>query len=305
MNRREVIRAVLGAGAAWGLRARAAPGRAAPEMLERHVPSSGEFIPVIGLGTWQTFDVGEGAAERAPLRDVMDRFWFLGGRVIDVSPMYGRAEQVVGELMHDLDLRRAMFVATKVWTSGRPEGIRQMERSLRLLGVERIDLMQVHNLIDAETHLRTFQEWKAAGRLRYTGVTHYEPGAFARVERVIRNHRPDFVQINYSIGDREAEERILPAAAEYGVAVLVNRPFGGGELFARVEGQPLPDWAWEIGCTTWGQFFLKYILGHPAVTSIIPATSKLSHLEENMAVGRLPLPDPITRRRMVEAFEAL
>jgi diketogulonate reductase-like aldo/keto reductase len=219
--------------------------------------------------------------------------------------MYGRSEQVVGELAHDLDLRKSLFFATKVWTSGREEGIRQMRRSLTRFGVERIDLMQVHNLIDAETHLLTIKDWKAEGRVRYAGVTHYQDEALIRVERLVRNQTLDFVQVNYSIADRAAEERVLPAAAERGTAVLVNQPFGGGGLFERVRGKAPPEWAGEIGCGTWAQFFLKFILGHPAVTCVIPATAKVSHLEDNMGAGRGVMPDEAMRKRMAECFAGL
>ena len=271
---------------------------AAPALLDRPVPSSGEKLPAVGLGTWRTFDVGRASAERAPLRDVLARFVALGGRVIDSSPMYGAAEAVVGDLAADLGLHSSLFVATKVWTSGREAGIAQMERSLRQLRVPRVDLMQVHNLVDWRTHLRTLREWKQAGRIRYVGVTHYTAGAYGELEQVLHTEPLDFVQVNYSIAEREAERRVLPLARERGIAVLVNRPFAEGAIFRRVRGQAVPPWAAEIGAHTWAQVFLKWILAHPAVTCVIPATSRPQHLEDNMKAGLGPLPDDATRDRI-------
>ncbi|HET7343009.1 MAG TPA: aldo/keto reductase [Methylomirabilota bacterium] len=267
--------------------------------LERAIPSTGEALPAIGLGTWRTFDVGSGAAERAPLRAVLQRFVALGGRVIDSSPMYGAAESVVGDLATELGIGGRLFVATKVWTSGREAGIAQMERSLKRLHRPALDLMQIHNLLDWRTHLRTLREWKAAGRVRYIGVTHYTASGYGELERVLREEALDFVQLNYSLGEREAEQRLLPLARDRGVAVLVNRPFSEGGLFARVRSRPLPDWAVAAGCESWAQLFLKWILAHPAVTCVIPATSRVEHLEDNMKAGAGPLPDPATRARMV------
>jgi diketogulonate reductase-like aldo/keto reductase len=270
-------------------------------MLQRRIPSGGEAIPAIGLGTWRTFDVGKSAGERAPLREVLERFVGLGGRVIDSSPMYGSAEQVAGDLGADLGVLDKLFVATKVWTSGREAGIRQMEQSLRFLRVKRLDLMQIHNLLDWRTHLKTLREWKGAGRLRYIGVTHYTASAYDELERVLRAEALDFVQVNYSLGEREAERRILPLARDRGIAVLVNRPFSQGGLFQRVRGQPLPPWAAEIGCESWAQVFLKWILAHPAVTCAIPATSRPEHLVDNMKAGVGALPDEAMREKMVAA----
>ena len=274
---------------------------AAATMLQRRIPSGGEAIPAIGLGTWRTFDVGKSAGERAPLREVLERFVGLGARVIDSSPMYGSAEQVAGELGTDLGVLDKLFVATKVWTSGREAGIRQMEQSLRFLRVKRLDLMQIHNLLDWRTHLKTLREWKGAGRLRYIGVTHYTASAYDELERVLRAEALDFVQVNYSLGEREAERRILPLARDRGIAVLVNRPFSQGGLFQRVRGQPLPPWAAEIGCESWAQVFLKWILAHPAVTCAIPATSRPEHLVDNMKAGVGALPDEAMREKMVAA----
>jgi len=270
-------------------------------MLQRAIPSSGEKLPVIGLGTWQSFDVGAGAAERAPVEEVLAAFVKRGGRVVDSSPMYGKAEAVVGDLVAKLGVRDSLFLATKVWTTGREAGIKSMERSLDLMKAKPMDLVQVHNLVDVETHLATLREWKQQGRVRYIGITHYTAGSHREVARVIEREKVDFVQINYSLMEREADDRILPIAQERGVAVIVNRPLGGGGLFGRVRGQPLPDWAKEFDCSSWAQFFLKWIIAHPAVTCAIPATSKVRHLEDNMQAGTGRLPDAKMRERMVQA----
>jgi diketogulonate reductase-like aldo/keto reductase len=269
-----------------------------PSMLQRPIPSSGETIPVIGLGTWRTFDVGAARAERDPLADVLGRFVALGGRAVDSSPMYGTAESVVGDLAAGLGIADKLFLATKVWTSGRDAGIAQMETSLRRFRARRLDLMQIHNLLDWRTHLATLRAWKDAGRIRYLGVTHYTSSAYDELERVLRAEPLDFVQVNYSLGEREAERRILPLARERGIAVLVNRPFSEGGLFERVRGRALPAWAAEFECASWAQFFLKWILAHPAVTCAIPGTSRPEHLVDNMAAGRGRLPDAATRERM-------
>jgi diketogulonate reductase-like aldo/keto reductase len=274
-------------------------------MLMRRIPTSGEMIPAVGLGTSGAFEAGPGEAERAPLREVLRIFHAAGGRVIDSSPMYGTAESVIGELLQQLGLSRSVFRATKVWTSGREAGIRQMEQSERRMGGVRIDLMQVHNLVDVETHLPTLREWKAAGRIRYLGITHSQSGAFDRLERLIRTERLDFVQLNYSLAEPEAERRLLPLAADVGTAVLVNRPFADGGLFRRVRGQVLPEWAREFDCASWAQFFLKYVLSHAAATCTIPATSKPRHAEDNMRGGYGLLPNEAQRARMRRLVESL
>lgn len=271
-------------------------------MLTRPIPSSDEKLPVVGLGTWQTFDVGDSPAERQPLEDVLARFVKLGGKVVDSSPMYGHAERVIGDLAGKLRLQSSLFLATKVWTSGKQAGIESMERSLARLQAQRIDLMQVHNLLDVDTHLATLRDWKEQGRIRYLGITHYVASAFAEVEKILRREKLDFLQINYSIIDRAAEERLLPLAQERGVAVLINRPFASGDLFARVRAQALPDWAAEFDCKSWAQFHLKWILGNPAVTCVIPATNNVRHLEDNMLSGVGRLPDARTRQRMLKYF---
>ena len=293
LTRRAALRLMAAAAAAGP----ASAGAAAP-MLQRPIPSSGEAIPVIGLGTWRTFDVGGSPAERAPLEEVLQRFVALGGQVVDSSPMYGAAESVLGDLGAALAVTDRLFLATKVWTSGREAGIAQMEQSFQRLRVRRLDLMQVHNLLDWRTHLRALRAWKQAGRIRYLGVTHYTASAYDELERVLRSEPLDFVQVNYSLGEREAERRILPLARERGIAVVVNRPFSEGGLFRRVRGQALPAWAAEVGCASWAQIFLKWILAHPAVTCVIPATSRPQHVLDNMTAGTGALPDAATRDRM-------
>jgi diketogulonate reductase-like aldo/keto reductase len=275
-----------------------APAGAAAPILQRPIPSSGETIPAVGLGTWRTFDVGGGAAARAPLGEVLKAFVDLGGRVLDSSPMYGAAESVAGDLGAALGVTGRLFLATKVWTSGRQAGVAQMEQSMRRLRTPTLDLMQIHNLLDWRTHLATLRDWKAAGRIRYLGVTHYTASAYDELERVLRDEPLDFVQVNYSLGERDAERRILPLARDRGVAVLVNRPFAEGGLFGRVRGRALPAWAAEADCTSWAQVFLKWILAHPAVTCVIPATSRPQHLADNMKAGAGRLPDAATRERM-------
>jgi diketogulonate reductase-like aldo/keto reductase len=271
---------------------------AAVTILQRPIPSSRETLPVVGLGTWRAFDVGASAAERAPLEAVLRRLVELGGRVVDSSPMYGAAESVVGDLATKLKITDTLFLATKVWTSGQRAGVEQLEQSLRRLRTRRLDLMQIHNLLDWRTHLRTLREWKEAGRIRYLGVTHYTASGYDELERVLSDETLDFVQINYSLGEREAERRILPLAHDRRVAVIVNRPFLDGALFREVRGRALPPWAAELGCESWAQFFLKWILAHPAVTCVIPGTSRPEHVTDNMKAGVGILPDSATRERM-------
>ena len=278
---------------------------AASPLLSQPIPSSGETIPVVGLGTWRVFDVGSSESERAPLRDVLKGLVETGGRVVDSSPMYGAAESVVGDLAGQLGVTDKLFLATKVWTSGREAGVAQMEQSLKRLRSPRLDLIQIHNLLDWRTHLKTLREWKAAGRIRYLGVTHYTSSAYDELERVLRAETLDFVQVNYSLGEREAERRILPLARDRGVAVLANRPFAEGGLFQRVRAQAVPPWAAEFDCDSWAQFFLKWILAEPSVTCVIPGTSRPQHLADNLkaALGRRP--DQATRDRMVAHIRAV
>jgi diketogulonate reductase-like aldo/keto reductase len=228
-----------------------------------------------------------------------------GGRVVDSSPMYGSSEAVAGDLIAQLGLRERLFIATKVWTSGRAEGIRQMEESFKRLRVERMDLMQVHNLVDVATHTKTLQDWKKQGRVRYIGITHYTSSAYAEVERWMKTGNYDFLQINYSLAEREAEQRVLPLARELGIAVIANRPFAEGALFRRTKGKALPPWAADLGIASWGQYFLKWIVGHPSVSCAIPGTAKADHMRDNVAAGMATLPDEAARKKMLEYFESL
>lgn len=259
-----------------------------------------EPLPIIGLGTWQTFDVGATEAVRKPLEEVLSLFVQLGGRVVDSSPMYGRSENVLGDIAVETGVRDKLFMATKVWTSGRAAGIRQMEESERKLR-GRVDLMQVHNLVDVDTHLATLKEWKAKKRIRYIGITHYTSSAYSDLAAVMRRGGIDFVQLNYSLAEREAERSLLPLAQQLGVAVLVNRPFGAGSLFRETRGKAVPGFAKELGCTSWAELFLKFVVSHPAVTCAIPATSKPEHLRQNMRAGTGPMPDAAMRKRIADA----
>jgi diketogulonate reductase-like aldo/keto reductase len=299
-----------------GATALAAASRAAPAasdgdamsksaMITRPIPKSGEAMPVIGLGTWQTFDVGGGARAQQPLRQVVQLLIDSGGRMIDSSPMYGRAEGVTGELVAELGARSKVFLATKVWTSGKQRGREQMKRSAALLRSDTVDLMQIHNLVDWKTQLETMRQMKSQGRIRYLGITHYSESALPELARIIESERDiDFVQLPYSIESRAAETRLLPLAQARGVAVIVNRPFEEGGLFRRAKGRALPEWSAEIGCKSWAQFFLKYIIGHDAVTCVIPATSDPAHMADDLAAGLAPLPDERQRRRMRQAWDA-
>lgn len=294
-SRREILAAGLGSALLMG--AGPAQKRA---ILTRPIPRTGEQIPVIGLGTWQTFNVGTDPKERAPLREVLKRFLEGGGRVIDSSPMYDRAELVVGDLLEELGQSHTPFLASKVWTMGRAEGEQQMRTSIQRMGRGRMDLMQVHNLVDMRTHLATLREWQEAGHIRYIGVTHYQTSAFNVLERLIREEALDFVQLPYSIVRRDVEARLLPLCAEQRVAVIIMSPFEQGGLFQKVRGKPLPPWAAEFDCASWAQYFLKFILGHPAVTCPIPATSNPKHLEDNLKAGFGRLPDQKTRAKMLK-----
>ncbi|WP_085934776.1 aldo/keto reductase [Enhydrobacter aerosaccus] len=268
-------------------------------MHKRKIPSTGEELPVVGCGTWQTFDVGTGAAERAPLAEVLRILFEAGGSVIDSSPMYGRSEGVVGDLLAAAGSRDKAFVATKVWTTGRDAGIAQMERSFKLLRTDRIDLMQIHNLVDWQTHVPTLQAWKKEGRIRYLGITHYTESAHETLQSVLQRGGFDFVQVDYALDDRGVERRLLPFAAEHGIAVIVNQPFGGGGLLRKLSGRRLPDWAAEIDCTSWAQILLKFVLAPLAVTCVIPGTGKPEHMRDNVRAGFGPYPDAALLRRMI------
>jgi diketogulonate reductase-like aldo/keto reductase len=274
-------------------------------ILSKPIPASGEALPVIGLGTWQTFDAGPGEQSRAPLRSVLQELARAGATVVDSSPMYGRSESVVGDLVAELGIRSRLFIATKVWTTGRAEGIKQMEESMRKLRVDRVDLMQVHNLLDARTHLDTLRRWKKDGRVRYIGVTHYTARGGEQIADLLATETVDFVQINYNPFERDAERRLFPLTIDRGIAVLANRPLGGDtrSLMTRLRDRPLPAWAGEIDCASWAQLILKFVVSHPAVTCAIPATSRPDHLLDNLQAGTGRMPDPDMRERIVSAVE--
>ncbi|MDQ3296568.1 MAG: aldo/keto reductase [Myxococcota bacterium] len=271
-------------------------------LITRPIPSTGELLPVVGLGSWQTFDVDDPAT----VQPVVDRFLALGGRVIDSSPMYGRSEATIGAMLAAIRKANpqapAAWLATKVWTRGKQDGIAQMKRSMHRLGTTKLDLMQIHNLVDWKTQLATLRAWKAVGTIRYIGVTHYSHGAFDELERIVRKEKIDFVQLPYSVADRAVEKRLLPAARDANVAVLVMEPFASGALFGKTKGKPLPAVAGELGCTSWAQLFLKFIVGHPAVTCPIPATSKVKHVEDNLGALRGVLPTETQRKQIVAAL---
>jgi diketogulonate reductase-like aldo/keto reductase len=274
-------------------------------MLTRPIPSSNEPIPVLGIGTWQAFDIGTERAALEQRKEVLRLLFAAGGQVIDASPMYGRAEVAVGGLLTELKAHARAFLATKVWTSGQRAGIEQMQASLAKLQTPVIDLMQIHNLVDWRTHLATLRKWQKEKRFRYIGITHYTDAALEELGSVIRAEPIDFVQCAYSIGARAAERRLLPLCAERGVGVIINRPLGTGGLFGRVRGKPLPGWASELGCASWSQFFLKYILGHPAVSCAIPATSRPDHMRDNLAAATGRLPNARERKRMADYWDAV
>ena len=275
------------------------------KIMTRKITSTGEELPAIGLGTWQVFDAGNDAAARAPLREVVAGFARAGGKLIDSSPMYGSAESVAGDLVAELGLREKLFVATKVWTRGREDGIQQMETSFRRLKVKQMDLMQIHNLLDAGIHAKTLLDWKSKNRIRYLGITHYTASAHAEVEKWLKSEKYDFLQINYSLAERDSERRLLPYCRDNKIAVIANRPFAEGAMFKRVRGKPLPPWAAQIGVASWAQYFLKWIVGHPAVTCAIPGTGKPEHIADNVAAGIGALPDEAMRKRMAAYYDTL
>ena len=300
MTRTEFLRLMVGATSALTaaeiLRANPAIG---DRMHTRPIPSTRAPLPVVGCGTWRTFDVGQAPALRTPLLEVLRILFDNGGSVIDSSPMYGAAEAVVGESLTTMNAHSQAFIATKVWTRGREAGIAQMRRSLELLRVDRIDLMQVHNLVDWRTQLATLRAWKSEGLIRYIGITHYTPGAYDELESVMRGEVPDFVQLDYSLRDRAAEQRLLPLAADLGIAVIANQPFGGGNLLQSLRAKPLPAWAPEIGCETWAQVLLKFVLANSSVTCVIPGTGRPEHMKDNVRAGFGRYPDAALRARMI------
>jgi diketogulonate reductase-like aldo/keto reductase len=271
-------------------------------MLTRNIPSTGEKLPAVGIGTWQTFDVGKSEAERKPLKEVLEKMIEMGSRVVDSSPMYGSSEAVVGDLSTEAGINDKLFLATKVWTKGEYEGINQMNQSFIFLKRKKMDLLQVHNLVDWQTHIRTLRKWKDEGKVRYIGLTHYTDSSHATLTDIIKNNPIDFVQVNYNLLDWNAEKELFPAAIERKVAIIVNRPFEEGALFQRTKGKELPEWASEFDCKSWAQFFLKFILSHPAVTCTIPGTSKVSHLVDNLGAALGRLPDKKQREKMKGMF---
>ncbi len=316
ITRRDMLKHCVSAGAALAFGRRAASVRNAAPLLTRPIPSSGELLPVIGLGSAGTFG-GTGSDGRlAPLREVLRLFHERGGRLLDTAPTYGEAEGVAGSLAIELGIHEELFLATKVSTPlisfnealaerGMQEAAEQRSESRRAWNREVIDLNQVHNLYGVDRHLPALYESRAEGRTRYVGVTVQAASQYADLERVLRAEALDFVQVNYSLSEREAADRILPLARDRGMAVVVNKPFDGGVLFGAVRGRELPAWAAEFDCANWGQFFLKYIVSHPAVTVAVPATANPSHLVDNMGGGVGRLPDPGERRRMESYFDAL
>lgn len=295
---------LLAAGALAGI-ARVAGAAEGTRMVTRTIPGTQESVPVIGMGSSNTFDVGEGAAEREPLREVLRIFAGAGGTVVDTSPMYGRSEAVLGDLFAELRMRPSVWLATKVWTRGREAGVAQIADSMRKLRTDRLELLQIHNLLDWREHVSTLREMKERGKLRYTGITHYRADAHADVKSVLGAERFDWVQINYSLAERDAERSLLPYCLERGIAVMANRPFADGALFERTRGRELPPWAGELGCASWAQFFLRFAASHPAVTCVIPATARPRHMQDNAAAGATPLPDARQRARMAEHFASL
>ena len=301
MDRRTTIKSIGSAAALMTLGFSTKTEESA-KIMTRPIHSSGEQLPCVGLGTWQTFDVGKSKNERDPLLEVINIMRKHGGSVIDSSPMYGRSEAVVVDLSKQLQSSVDLFMATKVWTSGKEAGISQMNNSSRLMQSPVMDLMQVHNLVDWKTHLRTLREWKDEGKIRYTGITHYTESAYDQMESIMKTEPIDFIQINYSIDSRKAEERLLPLAADKGIAVLINRPYSGGSLFNKIKSKKLPEWSKEFDCKSWGNFFLKFILANKAVTCVIPGTAKPHHMEDNMQAGFGGLPSDQLRSKMRSMF---
>ncbi len=302
MKRRTFVAGSGGLLLASSLPMRAFP---APEPIKRPIPSSGELVPVMGMGSSRTFDVALKQSNIEKLIPVMQSFFTGGGTLVDSSPMYGEAEAVLGEVISQLPGSPSLFAATKVWTDGRDEGIAQMQESSRLMRVPRFDLMQIHNLRDWKVHLATLRDWKEQGKVRYLGITTSHKRSHAELETIMRTEQLDFVQFSYNIENRLAEERLLHIAADRGIATLINRPYQRGSLFKKVRGEPLPSLATDLGCSSWGQFFLKFIIGHPAVTCLIPATAKVKHMDDNMGANYGPVPDAATRSEMLKLFQAL
>ncbi len=299
INRRNILKAglALGAAPAWGA--------SLEQIRTKPIPASGEALPVVGLGTYKVFDVFGWPWEISARRDIVDKMIEVGATLIDSSPQYEPSEEILGDVIEDANRRQELFLATKVWIDGKAAGAKQMQESMELMHAgNSIDLMQVHNLRDTDAHMGTIRDWQRDGRIRYNGITHWEASALEDLAAAMEKHHPQFIQINYNLGEREVEDRVLPMAQDMGIAVLINRPYMHGRLFRAVKDRDLPDWATEFA-DSWGQFFLKFIIGHPAVNCVIPATSDFDHLEDNLGAGIGPLPDAATRARMVSFFENL
>ncbi len=274
--------------------------------LMKTISGSNELLPVIGVGTWITFDVGDNSAAMDTRTGVLQEFFDMGGKMVDSSPMYGRSQTVIGRCLERIDNDAGLFSATKIWTPGRDRGVHQINASEKLWGIDRFDLMQIHNMVDWRVHLETLQDWKAKGKIRHIGITTSHGRRHRAMKDVIESQDAfDFVQFTYNILDREAEHHLLPLAQEHGKSVIINRPFQAGGLFHRFANKPLPDWAAEIGCENWAQFFLKFVVSHPAVTCAIPATSRVDHMRENMGACYGSLPDADLRARMIAYVESL
>ena len=297
LSRRELLKAGIGVGASLFLPSTNLLAQAGP-LIQKKIPSTGESLPIVGLGTARRYEAVTTEAERAPLRETLREFKALGGKVIDSSPTYGTAEQVVGDLVSELKIRDSLFIATKVSISGRDAGLKQLEQSFKRLQTPKIDLIAVHNLRDTQTHLRTLREWQQQGRIRYVGITTSFDNQYRDFEQTMKAEKLDFIQVDYALDNRDAGERIIPLAADRGMAVMINLPFGRGRLFNAVQGKKLPEWAGEFDCKTWPQFFLKYLVSHPAVTCAIPGMAKTEYVRDNLAAARGRLPDAAMRRRM-------
>jgi len=303
LSRREFLKAGIGLGASLSLPSGSVLAKE-DAVIRRTIPSSGESVPTIGIGTSRRYQ-GTTEAERRQLREVLRRFKDLGGKVIDTAPAYGNAETVVGDLVAELGIRDSLFIATKVGAQGRDAGIDQMEQSLKRLRTPKIDLIAVHNLRDTQTQLRTLREWKQAGRIRYVGITTSSDRQYQEFEQTMKTEALDFIQVDYAIDNRNADQRILPLAADRGMAVMINLPFGRGRLFGAVQGQKLPPWASDFDCASWAHFFLKYIVSHPAVTCAIPGTATVEYIVDNLGAARGRLPEPAMRRRMERFVDQL
>lgn len=304
LSRRELLKTGIGVGASIFLPSASLLAQAVP-LIQRKIPSTGESLPIIGIGTARRYGAVTTQAERAPLREVLRRFKEMGGKAIDTAPSYGTAEMVVGDLAAELTIRDWLFIATKVGAHGRDAGIEQLEQSFKHLRTPTVDLIAVHNLQDTQTQLRTLRQWKQAGRIRYVGITTSSERQHPEFEQTMKAEALDFIQVDYALDNRKADQRILPLAADRGMAVMINLPFGRGRLFKAVQGQKLPPWASEFDCSSWAQFFLKYIVSHPAVTCAVPGTGKVEHLVDNLGAARGRLPDAATRRRMESFIDGL